>query len=44
MKKFILFLWILTLIGFLLGIMLGGNVFIKERASTLCLSCMGLGE
>jgi len=42
MKKFIIFLWILMFIGFLLGIMSGGNNFLKERASIICLSCMGL--
>jgi hypothetical protein len=44
MKKFIPLLWILMFISFFLGIMLGGNNFVKERAITLCLSCMGIEE
>jgi len=44
MKKIIFFLWILIFICFFLGVILGGNNFIKERAGILCLSCMGLEE
>jgi len=44
MKKIIPFLWVLMFISFFLGVMLGGNNFVKERAVTLCLSCMGLEE
>jgi len=42
MKKFIIFLWIFMLIGFSFGGILKGYKFMHSRASTLCLSCMGL--
>jgi len=44
MKKLVLLLWILIFVGFFLGILFKGNNFVKERASILCLSCMGLEE
>jgi len=42
MKKIVLFLWILMFLGLFIGIVSKGNGFLKERASIICLSCMGL--